>query len=99
MNKLLVITVLVALLALSAESFRVPRQAEEEEPGTFTKLTNTVSYYYDSAVGSVSGYLDSIRGLKLEEKMRNAYTDTVEVLSTYSGVASDQIYHTFWPQQ
>ncbi|XP_044064684.1 apolipoprotein C-II [Siniperca chuatsi] len=98
MNKLLVITVLVALLALSTESFRVPRQIEEEQ-GTLTKITDSVRSYYDSAVNSASGYLESIKGLKLEEKAKNLYTDTTTVVSTYAGILQDQIYHIFYPQQ
>ncbi|XP_041844666.1 apolipoprotein C-II [Melanotaenia boesemani] len=94
MNKLLVITVLVALLALSAESFRVPRQAEEEQ-GTLTKITDAVKGYYDDAVDTVSGYVESIKGLKLEEKAKNLYTDTTTAVVTYAGIVQDQLYHIF----
>ncbi|XP_037532096.1 apolipoprotein C-II [Nematolebias whitei] len=93
-NKLLVVTVLVALLALSAESFRVPRQAEEEE-GTLTKITGTVKSYYDSAVNTVSGYVESLKGLNLDEKAKNLYDETSTVVSTYAGIAHDQLYHFF----
>ncbi|XP_068426700.1 apolipoprotein C-II [Clinocottus analis] len=96
MNKLLVVTVLVALLALSTESFRLPRQVKEVEPGTLTKISDTVKSYYDSAVNTASGYLDNIKGLKLEEKAANLYTDTTTVLSTYAGIAHDQLYHIFY---
>ncbi|XP_054477951.1 apolipoprotein C-II [Anoplopoma fimbria] len=96
MNKLLVITVLVALLALNAESFRVSRQVEEEEEGTLTKLTGTIRSYYDTAVNTASGYLESIKGLKLEEKASTIYTDTSSVVSTYAGIAQDQLYHIFY---
>nr|ACF21983.1 apolipoprotein C-II [Oplegnathus fasciatus] len=97
MNKLLVITVLVALLALSAESFRVTRQAEEEQ-GTLTKITDTVRSYYDSALTSASEYLENIKGLKLEEKAKNLYTETATVVSTYAGIMQDQIYHLIYSQ-
>lgn len=56
------------LFCAGAESFRVSRQAEEEEQGTLSKITDTVKSYYDSALTTASGYLDSIKGLKLEEK-------------------------------
>ncbi|CAG6014835.1 apolipoprotein C-II isoform 2-T2 [Menidia menidia] len=98
MNKLLVISVLIALLALSAESFRVPRQAEEEA-GTLSKLTDAVKSYYDGAVDTVSGYVESIKGLKLEEKAKNLYTDTTTVVSTYAGIMQDQLYHILYNQQ
>lgn len=52
-----------------AESFRVPRQAEDEE-GTLTKITGTVKSYYDSAVNTVSGYVESLKGLNLDEKAK-----------------------------
>ncbi|XP_070768556.1 apolipoprotein C-II [Enoplosus armatus] len=97
MNKLLVITVLVTLLALSAESFRVPRQAEEEQ-GTLSKFTDSFRSYYDSAINSASEYLDGIKGLKLEEKAKSLYTDTTTVVSTYAGIVQDQIYHIFYSQ-
>ncbi len=53
-----------------AESFRVPRQAEEEqeEQGTIAKISNTIRSYYDSVVDTACGYVESVRGLKLEEK-------------------------------
>ncbi|XP_069559977.1 apolipoprotein C-II [Brachyistius frenatus] len=98
MNKLLVITVLVALLAINAESFRVVRQVDEE-PGTLTKLTDAVKSYYDGAVNTASGYLESIKGMKLEEKAKTLYSDTTNVVSTYAGIMNDQIYHIFYPQQ
>lgn len=50
-----------------AESFRMPRQAEEEQ-GTLSKITDTIKSYYSDAVNTASGYLDDIKGLKLEEK-------------------------------
>ncbi|XP_026173152.1 apolipoprotein C-II [Mastacembelus armatus] len=96
MNKLLVITVLVALFALSAESFRLPRQAQEEA-GTLSKITDTVKSYYDTAVNTASEYLESIKGLKLEEKAKDLYTDTSSAVSTYFGIMQDQIYHIFYP--
>uniref|UniRef100_A0A672YEN0 Apolipoprotein C-II n=1 Tax=Sphaeramia orbicularis TaxID=375764 RepID=A0A672YEN0_9TELE len=98
MNKLLVITVLVALLALNAESFRMPRQAEEER-GTLTRFTDGVKYYYNEAVNTASGYLESIKGLKIEEKATNFYKDVAEVVSTYGGIAQDQAYHILYGQQ
>ncbi|XP_047454770.1 apolipoprotein C-II isoform X2 [Mugil cephalus] len=97
MNKLLVVTVLVALLALNAESFRVLRETVEE-PGTLAKVTGTLRSYYDSALSTASGYLDSIKGMKLEEKAKNFYTDTTTVVSTYAGIMQDQLYHIVYPQ-
>ncbi|XP_026226059.1 apolipoprotein C-II [Anabas testudineus] len=98
MNKLLPVTVLVVLLALSAESFRVPRQVEEEQ-GVLGKLTDTVKSYYDSAVNTASGYVETIKSLKLDEKAKDIYTDTTTVLSTYTGILQDQVYHILYPQQ
>ncbi|KAM8870595.1 apolipoprotein C-II isoform 2-T2 [Spinachia spinachia] len=95
MNKLLVIAVLLALLAVRAESFRMPRQVEEDE-GALSKITGTFRSYYDSAVNTASGYLDTIKGLKLEEKAKNIYSDTTTVVSTYAGIAHDQLYHIFY---
>jgi len=175
MNKLFVITVLVALLAINTQGFRVARQAEdevvaevepevmaeefvaeapaeefvaeapaeevvaeapaeevvpeapveeapaeevvpeapveevvaeapaeevvEEAPGTMTKMTNAVKYYYASSVDTATGYVESIRGLKLEEKAKNLYDDTSRAMTTYAGIMQDQMYHLFWPSQ
>ncbi|KAI9523996.1 hypothetical protein NQZ68_020957 [Dissostichus eleginoides] len=127
MNKLLVITVLVALLAPNAESFRVKRQTEDtegvveaevvpevvaevevepevvaevevvpevvEEQGSLAKFTDTVKSYYSDAVNTASEYLENIKGLKLEEKAKNLYTETTNVVTTYAGIMQDQIYH------
>ncbi|XP_035019959.1 apolipoprotein C-II [Hippoglossus stenolepis] len=98
MMKLLVVAVLVALLALSAEGFRVTRQVEEEE-GTLTKITDKVKSLYQDTVSTASGYLESIRGMKLEEKAKNIYLDTSMVVSTYANIAHDQLYHFFYAQK
>nr|XP_046256768.1 apolipoprotein C-II [Scatophagus argus] len=97
MNKLLVVTVLVALLA-SAESFRVLRQAEEEEQGTVTKITSAARSYYNKAVNTASEYLESAKGLKLEEKAKNFYSDATTIMGTYLGIMQDQVYHFFSTQ-
>ncbi|XP_062321667.1 apolipoprotein C-II [Osmerus eperlanus] len=108
MNKLFVITVLVALLAINAESFRVARQAEgeeetvseiAEEEGTLSKISTSVKSYYSHSIDTASGYLESLRGLKLEEKAKNLYEDTTRALKTYSGILQDQVYHIFYAQQ
>lgn len=49
-----------------ADSFRMPRQVEEEE-GTISKITGTIRSYYDSAVNTATEYIESIKGLKLEK--------------------------------
>ncbi|KAK5921881.1 hypothetical protein CgunFtcFv8_019198 [Champsocephalus gunnari] len=169
MNKLLFITVLVALLAHNAESFRVSRQAEDTEvvveeevvlenvvpekvveeevvleevvpeevvpeevvevvpeevvevvpeevvpeevvevvpeevveevvpeKGTMAKFTDSVTAYYSGAVNTASEYLEKIKGLKLEEKAKNLYTETTNVVTTYAGIMQDQIYHSMY---
>ncbi|KAI4811159.1 hypothetical protein KUCAC02_014077 [Chaenocephalus aceratus] len=175
MNKLLFITVLVALLAHNAESFRVSRQAEDPEvvveeevvlekvveeevvleevvpeevvpeevvpeevvevvteevvpevvveevvpekvveevteevvpevvpekvvpeKGTMAKFTDSVKAYYSGAVNTASEYLAKIKGLKLEEKAKNLYTETTNVVTTYAGIMQDQIYHSMY---
>lgn len=57
------------LFCAGAESFRVPRQTDEEQ-GPLTKFTSTLTSYYNSAVDTASGYLDKIKGLKVEEKAK-----------------------------
>lgn len=96
MNKLLAITVLTALLALGAESFRVTRQAEEQ--GTFANVMDTLKTYYDKSVDTANGYVETLKGYKIEEKAKNIYDETVRAVSTYSGIFGDQLYHMFYSQ-
>ncbi|XP_045064681.1 apolipoprotein C-II-like [Coregonus clupeaformis] len=127
MNKILVITVLIALLGLSAQGIRLPRQAEEraaeeaviEEPapvadvaeaaevveaaaaleqGTLGKLASAIKNYYETSVNTATGWLENIKGLKLQEKAKNAYIDTTTAVSTYSGILQDQVYHILHQQ-
>ncbi|CAF95500.1 unnamed protein product [Tetraodon nigroviridis] len=98
MNKLLVCTVLLALLAVGVESFRVPRQTDEEQ-GTITKITDAFRTYYNKAVDTASGYLEKIRGLKIEEKATNLYTETKTVVRTYAEIFQDQLYHALYAHQ
>lgn len=57
------------LFCSGAESFRVPRQAEEEQ-GTLTKITDSLRSYYDKAVNTAGEYMESIKDLKLQEKAK-----------------------------
>lgn len=52
-----------------AESFRVPRQAEEEQ-GPLGRIGDTFRSYYSKALNTASGYLEAIRGLKIEERAK-----------------------------
>uniref|UniRef100_A0A8C2H1J1 Apolipoprotein C-II n=1 Tax=Cyprinus carpio TaxID=7962 RepID=A0A8C2H1J1_CYPCA len=98
MNKLLVITAVIAFLALGAESFRVPREAEEEK-GTIATVVDTLKSYYDQSVDTASGYVETIKGYKLNEKAKNLYEDTVRAVSTYAGIFNDQLYHMLYTQE
>ena len=52
-------------------SRQAPEEVEEvEEAGTLTKITDTIKSYYDGSVNTASGYVDDIRGMKLEEKVK-----------------------------
>ncbi|XP_030639644.1 apolipoprotein C-II [Chanos chanos] len=100
MNKLLVVTVLIAALALGAESFRMPRQAEEgEETGTASTMMDGLRSYYDKTVNMANEYLETLKGYKLEEKAANLYHETTSAVKTYAGILHDQLYHTFYPQE
>ncbi|XP_077067786.1 apolipoprotein C-II isoform X1 [Siphateles boraxobius] len=99
MNKLLAITLLIAFLALGTESFRVPRQAEEEEKkGTIATVVDSLKSYYDQSIDTASSYVESIKGYKLEAKAKNLYDETVRAVSTYAGIFNDQLYHILYPQ-
>uniref|UniRef100_A0A672FCP8 Apolipoprotein C-II n=1 Tax=Salarias fasciatus TaxID=181472 RepID=A0A672FCP8_SALFA len=96
MNKLLVVTVLAALLVFNVEGFRLTRQADEEK-GTFTRFTDGIKSYYNTVVNTASDYVESIRGMKLEEKFTNLYVDTKEAAITYGSIFQDQLYHIVYP--
>merc|ERR1712126_108298 len=98
MNKLVIAALAVTLLALSVESSRLPRQVPAEEKGTLAGITDYVSSYYDESINTLSSYIDSIRGLKLEEKVKNIYDETSKVVGTYAGIAQDQFYYLLYPQ-
>ncbi|XP_054637957.1 apolipoprotein C-II [Dunckerocampus dactyliophorus] len=98
MNKLLLVSVLLALLAISVESFRMPRQAKDEEQGTLTMISNTIKSYYNNMVNMASDCLESLKALQLKEKVNNLYTETTTILSTYNGIVQDQLYHFFYSQ-
>ncbi|XP_022529959.1 apolipoprotein C-II [Astyanax mexicanus] len=93
MNKLIAITVLVTVLALGTEGFRVPRQAEEEEKGTVATVIDTLKSYYDKSLTTAGGYIEGIKDLKLEEKAKNLYSETTKAVRTYAGIFQDQLYH------
>ncbi|XP_076136054.1 apolipoprotein C-II-like [Alosa pseudoharengus] len=97
MRNVLLFAVLIALLAVGAESFRMPRQTEEEE-GTVATVLVTLKSYYDKGITSASGYLDSIKGMKLEEKAKNLFGETTAAVKTYAGIMQDQLYHMFGSQ-
>lgn len=48
----------------------MPRQAEmaEEEQGSMDRIKSSMKTMYDSAVNTAVGYMESIKGLKIEEK-------------------------------
>ncbi|XP_063054993.1 apolipoprotein C-II [Engraulis encrasicolus] len=95
MRTFLVVAVLIALLAVGAESMRLPRDAEE---GTVTKVLDAFKSYYDQGITSASGYLESIKGMKLEEKAKNLFDETTTAVRTYAGIMQDQLYHMMQSQ-
>ncbi|XP_037392609.1 apolipoprotein C-II [Pygocentrus nattereri] len=101
MHKLITITVLIAVLALGAESFRVPRQVEDtdEEKGTVATVMDTLKSYYDQGLNTASGYIENIKELKLEEKAKNLLDETSQAVRTYFGIFQDQLYHIVYTQE
>ncbi|XP_066539442.1 apolipoprotein C-II [Hoplias malabaricus] len=99
MQKLITITILVTVLALGTESFRVARQTEEEEKGTVATVMDTLKSYYDQSLTTANEYFDSIKDLKLEEKAKNIYDETSQAVRTYAGIFQDQLYHIIYPQE
>ncbi|XP_028837467.1 apolipoprotein C-II [Denticeps clupeoides] len=100
MKKLLVAAILIGLfsIALAVESFTLS-QAEDEEPyGMVGQLWDSLKSYYDSTVNSASGYIQTVKDLKLNEKARNLYDETTAAVTTYAGILQDQIYHIVNPE-
>lgn len=52
-----------------AESFRVPRQAAEEQ-GTLSQISNFFKSGYNKAVSTANRYVESIKGLEIEDKLQ-----------------------------
>ncbi|MCI4374809.1 hypothetical protein PGIGA_G00010180 [Pangasianodon gigas] len=93
MNKLVTVTVLITVLALGVESFRLPREAENEEAGPVTFLIDKLRSYYDYSLNIASSYVETIKDLKLDEKAKNLYEETTGAVRTYAGIVQDQLYH------
>ncbi|KAF7708172.1 apolipoprotein C-II [Silurus meridionalis] len=100
MNKLVIVTVLIAVFTLGAESFRVPRETEEgEENGPVTSLFGKLRGYYDYSVNVAGSYVDTIKDLKLDEKAKNLYEETTGAVRTYAGIFQDQLYHMIYSSE
>lgn len=51
-----------------AESFRVPREAEDK--GTFANMMDTLKGYYDTSVDTANSYVETLKAYKIEEKAK-----------------------------
>ncbi len=47
----------------------MPRQAEEEK-GTIATVVDTLKSYYDQGIDTAGGYVETIKGYKLNEKAK-----------------------------
>ncbi|XP_060776403.1 apolipoprotein C-II [Neoarius graeffei] len=93
MNKLLVVTVLIAVFALGVESFHVRRQTdEEEESGRVAQLIGKLKNYYDYSV-------KTIKDLELDRKVKNFYEETKGAVHTYVDIVQDQFYHMIYSSE
>ncbi|KAF4088487.1 hypothetical protein AMELA_G00083590 [Ameiurus melas] len=100
MNKLVIVTVLIVVLAFGVESFRVPRDTEEEEePGPVTLLIGKLRNYYDYSLNVAGSYVETIKDLKLDEKAKNLYDETTGAVRTYAGIVQDQLYHMIYSSE
>ncbi|XP_026800588.1 apolipoprotein C-II [Pangasianodon hypophthalmus] len=96
MNKLVIVTVLITVLALGVESFRLPREAENEEAGPVTFVIDKLRSYYDYSLDIAGSYVETIKDLKLDEKAKNLYEETTGAVRTYAGIVQDQLYHMIY---
>ncbi|XP_017343905.1 apolipoprotein C-II [Ictalurus punctatus] len=100
MNKLVIVTVLIVVLACGVESFRVPREIEEEEEkGPVTLFIGKLRNYYDYSLNVAGTYIGTIKDLKLEEKAKNLYDETTGAVRTYAGIVQDQLYHMIYSSE
>ncbi|CAL8258725.1 unnamed protein product [Boreogadus saida] len=88
MNKLIIITVLVSLVALSAESFSLPRQAVEEKTDILTKITDGIKISYES-----------LRGKNLRLEAENLFNDVTMVAFIQMYMIQERIYYLVYPEQ
>ncbi|CAL8359292.1 unnamed protein product [Arctogadus glacialis] len=88
MNKLIIITLLVSLVALSAESFRLPRQAVEEKTDILTKITDGIKISYEE-----------LPGKNLRLKAENLFNDVTMGAFMYMYMIQERIYYLVYPEQ
>ncbi|TSL40953.1 Apolipoprotein C-II [Bagarius yarrelli] len=100
MNKLVIVSVFIAVFALAGvESFRVPREVEEDEKGPVTHLIDKLKNYYDYSLEVAGSYVESVKELNLKEKAKNLYAETTGAVRTYAGIFQDQLYHMIYPSE
>ncbi|XP_030225337.1 uncharacterized protein LOC115553337 isoform X2 [Gadus morhua] len=88
MNKLIIITLLVSLVALSAESFRLPRQAVEEKTDILTKITDGIKSSYER-----------LPGKNLRLKAEALVDDVMMSAFMYMYMIQERIYYLVYPEQ
>ncbi|XP_048880348.1 apolipoprotein C-II [Brienomyrus brachyistius] len=93
MNKLLAIAVLVAVISYDAECLRIIREVTEETEAT---VADTLWSYWDNTFQTANGWMEQVKGWKLDEKAKDMYDDTTKAVTTYGAILQDQVYHLFY---
>ncbi|KAK6469752.1 apolipoprotein C-II-like isoform X1 [Huso huso] len=99
--KLITVAVLLAVFCYGVESFRLQkRDAEPTAPPSAwgNVVTDTLWDYWGKGTALASGWIEDVKSWKVDEKVRNLYTESATAIETYTGILKDQIYHS-WNQQ
>ncbi|XP_064155661.1 apolipoprotein C-II [Anguilla rostrata] len=70
-----------------------------EEAGPLTYVTDTIRNVWDKTVDTAGTWIETVKGLKLEEKAKALYDETTSAIHTYAGILQDQAYHLIYPSQ
>ncbi|XP_062996032.1 apolipoprotein C-II-like [Elgaria multicarinata webbii] len=98
--QVLALSVLLLLFCSEVSSYHLqkrdaPTETPTEAPKMFSQVHAAVSGFFDNVSSSYHGFIDSVKSLRVPEKIRDFYEGSVEYVSTYGRIISDQVVHSF----
>ncbi|XP_067411412.1 apolipoprotein C-II [Emydura macquarii macquarii] len=96
--ELLTVAACLGLLLLCAEAASYRLQKREAQD-SFSQVQEVAKSYWERLNSAAQGWLDSIKSVGVEKKIKDIYEKTMLAAGTYMGVASDQFYHWWRGEQ